>query len=266
MNTYKQFKRKKYRNFFLSVFILAVLIYLSALGSQVDLSVFQYKNLRVFRYLDDFLRPSWEDFPKMIHASFQTIILALLGTFLGAILSYFIAIYASLNLHRGVVRNIARFIISLERAISPVIIVLLLIVVFGPGLAAGVVTLAVACVGMLGKLYADAIEEISPTTLESLRAIGASKWQVIKYGVMPQVSVPFISFTILRFEINIRASILLGAIGAGGIGYELVEAYHHLDYAKMAVAIIAILILVLGTERLSSWARNRLLTADKKLS
>jgi len=266
MDTFQEFKRRKYRNLILTLLILVILIYVSALGSRVDFSVFQYKNLRVFRYLDDFLTPSWEAFPQMIHAAVQTIILALLGTFLGAILSYFIAIYASLNLHQGFIRNAARFLISLERAISPVIIVLLLIVVFGPGLAAGVVTLAIACIGMLGKLYADAIEEISSTTLESLKAIGASKWQMIKYGVMPQVVIPFISFTILRFEINIRASILLGAIGAGGIGYELVEAYYHLDYAKMAVAIISILLLVLGTERLSSWARNKLLTADKKLS
>jgi len=265
ITSFRDLKRQKYLRTVVSILIIAVLISVSYVGSGFDFSVFQYKNLSVFRYLDGFLHPSWEDFPKMINAALKTILLAFLGTLLGAILSLAVALMAVYNLSTTWLRNTARFIISLERAISPVIIVLLLIVIFGPGLPAGVVTLAIACLGMLGKLYADAIEEIPSQTLESLRAIGLNKWQLIRYGVLPQVIVQMVSFTILRFEINIRASILLGAIGAGGIGYELVEAYYHLDYAKMTVAIIAILLLVLSTERISTWARDKIMKADKKL-
>lgn len=261
--TYQDFRRRKWQNWVLGVIILIPLSYISILGSKVDLTVFNFERLWVLRYLEGFLQPEWSKFPEMAYASLATILLALLGTIFGAILSLVFGLMAANNLATKWLSNISRLLISLERAVSEVIIILLLIVVFGPGLFPGVLTLAIACIGMLGRLYADSIEEVDPKILESLYATGASKLEVIKYGIFPQVMPSFIAYTILRFEINIRASVMLGAIGAGGVGYELIEAYYHLEYGEMTVAILTILALVGTTERLSVWARKKIIEGEK---
>ncbi len=261
--TYKTFRRRKIRNWIIVLLILIPLVYLSSISTKVDLSVFDIKRLWVLKYLQGFLQPEWSAFPEMAYASLSTILLALLGTIFGAILSFIFGLMGASNISPKWLSTTSRLLISIERAVSEVIIILLLIVVFGPGLFPGVLTLAIACIGMLGRLYADAIEEVDPKILESIKATGASKSELVKYGILPQVMPSFIAYTILRFEINIRASVMLGAIGAGGVGYELIEAYYHLEYGEMTVAIITILLLVGTTERLSVWARKKIMEGGK---
>lgn len=258
MHSYSQLRRRRWILRPLFLIALSVMIWLTAGVSKVDLSLLTLDRLWALKYVRGFLTPAWEAFPLMLEASLQTILLALLGTLFGALFSLGFAFLAATNLSHPFVSAVARLLIALERAVSPIIIILLLIVIFGPGMFAGVLTLTISCLGMLGRLYAHAMEEVDPRQLESLKAHGAGWWQRIKYGIMPQILPAFLSFTILRFEINIRASVMLGAIGAGGVGYELIEAYYHIDYPGMTIAILAIMLLVFGAERLSEWIQVRI--------
>jgi phosphonate transport system permease protein len=122
---------------------------------------------------------------------------------------------------------------------------------------AGVVALSIGCIGMLGKLLADIIEEIDPITLESIESVGGNKVQVIIFGVLPQILPNIISYALFRFEINIRLSVLLGAVGAGGIGYELDYSFGMLQYDRASTAIIIIITMVFAVERLSYYLRKK---------
>lgn len=263
MNTYQAYKQKNIRIRIVVFLIIGVLLYLSALGSQVNFSGINLGRLKTLVYLKDLFRPDWSAIPELMLAALQTILIAFLGTILGIIISTVFALMAANNINPRWLSILSKFVISLERSTSEVIIILLLIVVFGPGLFAGVLTLAIACIGMLGRLYAESIEEISPKSLESVRSLGGTRWQMIKYGVLPHVLASWSTYSILRFELNIRASVMLGAIGAGGIGYELIEAYYHLEYSRMSAAIISILALIFGAERFSHWARKKIADPGK---
>ncbi|SEI79683.1 phosphonate transport system permease protein [Cyclobacterium xiamenense] len=253
---YRKFKlRKQWRRLW-PFFILFPFLIFSAWLVEVDMRVFEQKNFRILNLLSDFLYPAWEVLPVMLIAASKTVLLAILGTVFGSILSFFFAVYAAENLSPRWANHISRILIALERSISEVLIILVLIVIFGLGMFPGVVAIAISCIGMLGKLYADAIEEIPESTIQGLRSVGATKLQVILFGVFPEIATSLIANTILRFEINVRTSVLLGAIGAGGIGYELLKAYNYLAYSEMSVAILTILALVFASEQLSGYWRK----------
>jgi phosphonate transport system permease protein len=120
--------------------------------------------------------------------------------------------------------------------------------------------LVIGSIGMLGKLVGDAIEEIDSRTVESVACVGASSAQVIRYAVLPQVLPSLVANSMFRFEVNIRASVLLGAVGAGGIGYELTTAMSQVEYSKATSAAIVSFALVLAAERVSDFLRSRLLS------
>ena len=134
----------------------------------------------------------------------------------------------------------------------------MLVAAFGLGPFAGIIALTVGCIGMMGKLLGDAIEELDPTTIESIEAVGAGKLQILLYGVIHQIIPSIISFALFRFELSIRLSIVLGAVGAGGIGLELYHSFALLDYRRAGAALIVTLLLVFITERLSSFIRKKI--------
>ena len=124
----------------------------------------------------------------------------------------------------------------------------------------GLITLAIGCIGMMGKLLADTIEELDKVMMESIEAVGANKLQVITFGVLPQILPNLISYTLFRFELNIRLSVILGAVGAGGIGYELDYAFGMVEYHRAFTALLVIMVMIVGTEQLSHRLRANLKT------
>lgn len=146
-------------------------------------------------------------------------------------------------------RDLTRAFLSAERALPDLIVMLFFVAIVGLGAFPGVMALAVSSIGMQGKLFADAIEEIDPKPLESLEAIGASKIQMIHFAVLPQVMPSMIANTLYRFEVNIRMSILLGVVGAGGIGFNLVTSIRLMKYQEAMAAILIILLLVIFCEK-----------------
>ena len=116
---------------------------------------------------------------------------------------------------------------------------------------------------MLGKLFADAIEELDAKVLESVATVGATQSQIIRFAVLPEVMPALLSNSIFRFEVNLRASVLLGAVGAGGIGFELQKAMALLEYERAMMAVLVTLLLVFGAERVSDYLRRRVLDGGK---
>ena len=261
--TYSSIKKKKVILRTISFLLLLVVAYFSAEMCNVNKKGLLEGIEQGYQFLLQMFPPDWQVVTDMIYPSFETILIALLSTIFGFFISFFIALGGAANLSPVWLKNICRFIMAIERALPEIIIILLLIASLGLGAFPGVIALSIGCIGMLGRLFADAIEEIDHKVLESIEATGASKWQVVQYGVIPEILPSLISNTIFRFEVNIRLSVLLGAVGAGGIGYELYYSFQLLEYQKATMAIIIILLLIFFSERLSDYLRKKVWSVEK---
>jgi phosphonate transport system permease protein len=197
--------------------------------------------------------------PAMLHPMAETIVLALIATIVGVGLSLPCAISAAANLSPATIRLPMRTFIAVERALPEVVQLLFFVAVFGLGIIPGLIALAISSIGMLAKLLADTIEEIEPIMLEAVAGTGATKAQVIRYAVLPYVLPALLANGLFRFEFNVRAAIILGAVGGGGIGYEMSTAMRSMDFPRAGVATILTLALVFGAERLSDFLRARIL-------
>lgn len=203
------------------------------------------------------LPPKIEKIPQLLRPALETLQIALVGTILGACFSFIIGILASRNMHSmRFLRDLSRIFLSAERALPDLIVMLFFVAIVGLGAFPGVMALAASSIGMLGKLFADAIEEIDPKPVESLEAMGATKLQVIYFSVLPQVLPSMIANTLYRFEVNIRMSILLGVVGAGGIGFNLVTSIRLMRYQEAMAAILIVLLLVTICEKGAEWMRK----------
>jgi phosphonate transport system permease protein len=248
----------------LIVVILLALIYWAASVCRISPEEFITGISSGLGFLRFMFPPDWSAFRDMLTPAVETIMLGFLATVFGSALSLLVALAAAGNLAPPWLRNTSRFLITIERALPEIIILLLLVAALGLGPFAGVIALSLGCVGMLGRLFADAIEEVDPRVLESIESLGANKLQLIAFGVLPQVLPSIIANTIFRFEVNIRLSVLLGAVGAGGIGFELSKAFSLTQYEKATTALLVTLALVFLSERVSDFLRKKI-TPDVKL-
>jgi phosphonate transport system permease protein len=253
----KKYSLKRYRKYIIPIVVLLAVTWGTSTVCGASLSELKDGIVKGIAFFGHMFPPDWSAFPEMIEPAFQSILIAFLGTVFGTLLSIVFAMLAASNLSYSWVRNITRFLIGLERSVPEIVILLLLIAAFGLGAMPGIIVLALGCIGMLGKLLADVIEEIDPTILESMESLGATKLQVIWFGVMPQILPNLISYTLFRFEINIRLSVILGAVGAGGIGYELDYSFGMLEYPRACTAMIVIILMIFGTEHLSQLLRKQ---------
>lgn len=204
--------------------------------------------------------PSIEYLPRASAAALETVQMALVGTVVGALLSLPLAFVAAKNvtphalLYRG-----SRAFIGFVRSIPDLIWGLIFVSAVGLGPFPGTVALAIGSIGMLGKLYAETIEEIDPGQVEALRSTGAHPLQTLALGVVPQVVPSFVALTLYRWDINIRDSIVLGLVGAGGIGFELQTSMRLFRYPEVLTLIMVILVIVLLVEYFSQHVRQRVI-------
>ncbi|REE99937.1 phosphonate ABC transporter, permease protein PhnE [Thermomonospora umbrina] len=204
--------------------------------------------------------PDFSGLPDLLRATLLTIEVAFLGTLGATLVSLPLALLAARNLapHPTVFAAV-RFVITLCRAIPDFVFALMFVAALGLGPLPGVLGLALHSIGMLGKVYAERIEEIDPGPPEALAAVGAHHLQVVRLAVLPQVAPSLVANTLYRFDINIRSSIVLGIVGAGGVGFELVTALQALDYRRAAAVMVVVLGLVAVVETISNRIRRRYL-------
>ncbi|MNN57934.1 Phosphate-import permease protein PhnE [compost metagenome] len=144
------------------------------------------------------------------------------------------------------------------RSINELILALVFVSAVGLGPFPGVLALALHGVGMLGKFFADSIEEIDQGPIEALQATGARPLQVIAFGVLPQVITAWIAVVLYRFEVNLRSATVLGMVGAGGLGFELVSSLKLFKYQQTATCIVVITLMVIAADLLSSQLRRHI--------
>ena len=154
-----------------------------------------------------------------------------------------------------------RQVLNALRGINEYIFALIFVAAVGLGPFAGVLALAIHGAGMLGKFFAEAIEEVDAGPVEAIRATGARPLQVVAFGVLPQAWPSWIAATLYRFEVNLRAATILGIVGAGGIGFELVSSLKLFQYQDTATCVLTILVMVMVTDWLSSMLRAKVLAA-----
>lgn len=212
--------------------------------------------------IDGILHPNMDllfDFAEGVPALLlETICIALLGSLIGTILAIPLAFLASSNIVPKWMSVITSFVIAAIRTFPSFVYGLMFIRVTGPGAFAGVLTLSVMSIGMVSKLFIEAIEDLDTRILESLDAAGCNTFQKIRYGIFPQLFTNFASTAIYRFEINLKDASTLGLVGAGGIGAPLIFAMNAFEWNDVGAILCGLVLLVLVVEVLSTKIRNKL--------
>lgn len=260
----------------LGLVVLALCLLLSALMAEVDVARF-FANIgkftsyiaRIF-YLEtgasvftDVAEWFW-GLKKWSIKLMDTVLIAYLGTMFGAIAAFGLCFSASANLAPTKTRRFAvRRCLEFCRSVPEIVFALIFVVAFGLGPVPGVLAIMIHTAGALGKLFSEVVENIDLKPVEGAIASGASRWQAIRYAVVPQVLSNFASYTLLRFEINVRGASVMGFVGAGGIGQDMIESirkFYYSDVSAILLLIIAaVMVIDFGTERL----RHSLISSER---
>jgi phosphonate transport system permease protein len=209
--------------------------------------------------LNRMLPPDFSNFKGLIYAMFETIEIAFLGTFIAIILSIPVGLFSARNLAPNyIVFLIARIITIFFRAIPEFIIAMILVIAVGFGAIPGVLALGLHTMGFLAKFYAEDIEHVNKGPIEALKSSGASKRQIIAFAVIPQIIPSFVANNLYILDRNIRMATMLGIVGAGGIGYELLSSFRMFEYPKVSAIIIIIFITIFIIDHLSSLIRSKI--------
>ncbi|MBL8790677.1 MAG: phosphonate ABC transporter, permease protein PhnE [Rhizobiales bacterium] len=188
----------------------------------------------------------------------DTLLIAYVATLLGAVGGFFLAFLAAGNL--GVspwLRFSVRRLLEFCRTVPDLVFGLIFVLAFGLGPMAGILAIAVHTVGALGKLFYEVLENIDQKPVEGLVASGGSWTKTMRFAVLPQVIPNFLSYALLRFEINVRGASVMGFVGAGGIGQDLIEAIRKFYYPDVSAILVLIILTVTGIDLLTERARHR---------
>jgi phosphonate transport system permease protein len=238
---------------------LLVLAYLAAVVMTVDVNwdrVIQGLE-RSGRLFGEFLQPDFTSRWRDIRIGIvESLTMTVVATAVGVLLAIPVSVGAARNLAPLPVYLVCRAYIALSRTFPEIIVAIVFVVMMGFGPFAGLLTLTFASIGFIAKLLAEDVEDIDEAQLEAMRATGASWWQVVAYGVVPQVMPRFIGLSVYRLDINFRESTILGIVGAGGIGATLTTAMSRYDFASAGAILIIVIGIVLALEYLSGIVRT----------
>jgi phosphonate transport system permease protein len=188
----------------------------------------------------------------------ETLQIALFGTFISAIASFFLGLLAAENISPRWVSQPMKWFLAVLRGIPVILLALMFVSTVGLGPFPGVLAIAFHSTGMLGKFYAEAIESARSGPLEALDSVGASLWQRVRFGILTQVGPDLARDTFFRFELNLRESLVLGLVGAGGIGFYILLYIRAFQYEKVATLTVVVLLMVVMVEQISVAIRRRL--------
>ena len=208
-------------------------------------------------YAREFFPPDFSDWRIYAKEMVVTVHIAIWGTVLAVIAAVPMGLLCSGNIAPGWLHQPVRRLMDACRAINEMVFAMLFIVAVGLGPFAGVLALAVHTTGTLAKLFSEAVEAIDPRPVEGIRATGAHKLVEIVYGVIPQVLPLWLSFTLYRFESNVRSASVVGMVGAGGIGVVLFEVIRSFQYAQTCALLIILAVTVTLIDMLSATLRHR---------
>lgn len=239
------------------VVILGAIVW-SAIETEVSLG----RVVEGLPFMGDFLRrmipPDLSVLGNALRGAMETIQIAVVGTAVAAVLALPMGFAAARNAAPPWLFYWARSLLNAFRAVDTLVYALFFVAAVGLGPFPGVLAVMVYTATVLAKLYSEAIEAIEPGPVEAVRATGATTLQVLRWGVMPQLGPQFLSFTLYRFETNIRAAAVLGFVGAGGIGFYIQTYLRLLNYPAAATVLLVLIGLVMIVDFASSRLRARL--------
>ncbi|CAB3793151.1 phosphonate ABC transporter, permease protein PhnE [Pararobbsia alpina] len=201
--------------------------------------------------------PAFDEFVPNLRPILETIDLAIFGTVFGVLLAFPLAILAAANVTPAMpLYYIARAVIGVTRAVPDLVWALVFVTAVGLGPFPGALALAVHSVGMLGRLFAEVIEDMDMGPVEALTLTGAGRMQVLSQAVVPGVLPSLLGIGLFRFDENLRSSLVLGFVGAGGIGFQLLTSMNLFQYQTVSFLLIATFVLVACAERISAYLRS----------
>ena len=274
---YAQAVALKRRQLWLSLLLLAVLVLLSGYVAEISFSKL-YQHIGGFAsYIDRIFhlengRPVISDpaewfwgWKKWLALMGETLLMAYLGTLLGATAAFVLCFLASQNLtkSKGVV-FFTRRLLEFCRTVPELVFALIFVVAFSLGPLPGILALAIHTAGALGKLFAEVVENIDMKPVDGVVATGGNWFHKIRFAVLPQVASNFASYALLRFEINVRGASVLGFVGAGGIGQTLLEVIRKFYYADVSALLVMIIATVMIIDAVTERIRHKLIGLEAK--
>jgi len=251
---------------------IAVAVVLSGLSAEVSLgklidNIHRFPSyiIRLFHLENG--QPVWTDFaewfwglPRWLRLLGETLLMAYVGTALGTVGAFLLCFLAAANVAPSRwLRMIVRRFCEVCRTVPELVFALVFVIAFGLGPVPGVLAVAIHTVGALGKLFAEVVENIDMKPVEGITAAGSSWAVAMRFGALPQTLSNFVSYTLLRFEINVRSITVMGFVGAGGIGQDLIEAIRKFYYSDVSAILVLIVITVSVIDTVTSTIRHRLI-------
>src|SRR6266576_2874674 len=266
--------RKRFRLALATAVFFAALV-IAAIGAEVNLRTFFTYFGNFVSYFDRILTLEngarvWTDFGewfwgwhKWLKLLGETILISYVGTLIGAVLAFALNFLAAENTSPAPwLRFIVRRLLEFARTVPGIVFALIFVIAFGLGPMAGVLAIAIHSTGALGKQFAEIVENVDMKPVEGVRSTGASWLPCMRFAVLPQVAAGFASYTLLRFEINVRGASVMGFVGAGGIGQELVVAIRKFYYSDVSAILLMIIVSMFVIDIGTGWARGRLFGKD----
>ncbi|MGW2091067.1 phosphonate ABC transporter, permease protein PhnE [Promicromonospora sukumoe] len=244
--------------FLLGLPVVGVLLVWSFVGAEFDFAKLGEGTVNMGDFLLRLFPPTWDKFGTIVELLVETLQMAIVGTVLGAVLSLVAAFGAASNIAPRWLYYPTRWVMNVIRSLPDLVFALMFVSAVGLGPFAGILAMTIGSIGSIGKVFAEAMEAVDAGPVTAMQAVGASRRQVVQYGVLPQAGPLLVSYTLLLFEGNVRGATILGMVGAGGIGLELTTAMRMYDYGHLSAIVICIIVLVTVIDQASAVIRRKI--------
>lgn len=252
-----------------AVFVAALIV--ASIGAEVNLRTFFTYFGNFVSYFDRILTLDsgqrvwtnvgewfwgWHKWLKLLG---ETLLISYVGTLVGSVFAFALNFFAAENTSPATwLRFTVRRLLEFARTVPGIVFALIFVIAFGLGPMAGVLAIAIHSTGALGKLFSEIVENADMKPVEGIRSTGASWVSCMRFAILPQVSAGYASYALLRFEINVREASVMGFVGAGGIGQELIVAIRKFYYSDVSAILVTIIVTVFLIDITTGWVRGRL--------
>ena len=276
-DTYRTAVARKRLRFALGAALFIAALGVAAIGAEVNLRTFFAHFDNFVSYFDRILKLDdgtrvwtnigewlwgWKKWLKLLG---ETLLISYVGTLIGAVFAFALNFFAAENTSpRKWLCFVTRRLLEFARTVPSIVFALIFVIAFGLGPIAGVLAIAIHSSGALGKLFSEVVENADMKPVEGVRSTGASWVSCMRFAVLPQVIAGYASYALLRFEINVREASVMGFVGAGGIGQELVVAIRKFYYSDVSAILLTIILTVFVIDIGTGWLRGRLFGRDAR--
>lgn len=243
----------------LILLVLVAVVVWSLRLTGFDMSTIISRFSKLLDILVKIFQPTWGFFPKVVGPLVDTVKMSILGTVIGCLLALPIAVLASSNInHMKFIVSALRVLLGLIRTVPTLVIALVCALIFGLGTFAGTISIAIFTFGIVAKMLYESIETIDMGPFEAMEALGANKTRAFWSACVPQILPVYLSHCLYCFEMNIRASAILGYVGAGGLGITINECIGWRDYNSLGMVLLTLFVVVVSIEFFSEYLRKKL--------